>query len=98
MYYHEVGGKGGRITGTAGVSAGQTLYINVAGAGSNSNYGTTYIEQPAAGGFAGGGSGGYFYGGGGGGYSSISTSANLANALFVAGGGGGTGSATGVGD
>lgn len=98
IYFGEVGGNGGRMTGVINVTSGQTLYIDVAGMAPGSNYGTTFIEQPAAGGYPGGGTGGYFYGGGGGGYSAISTTSNLVNALFVAGGGGGSGSWDGFGD
>ena len=98
IYWGEVGGQGGRVTGVISVTPGQTLYINAGGQGSGSSYGTTYIEQPAPGGFPGGGNGADYYGGGGGGYSSVSTSPNLSSALFVAGGGGGTGSACGFSD
>jgi hypothetical protein len=78
------GGKGARVAGTVAVTAGETLSIVVAGAGTSGG----------AGGFGGGGSAGSasrndLRGAGGGGASSVGRGAT---ALMVAGGGGGGGS------
>jgi glycine rich protein len=80
-------GRGAIATGTTHVSAGQTLYVEVGGAGSG-----------AQGGFNGGGSSPVLYGflsaSGGGGASDVrtiprATTGSLASRLIVAGGGGG---------
>lgn len=86
------GGMAGREQGTIAVTAGETLQINVGGAGS---YGVTDTNTIAAGGFNGGGSGHCS----GGGATDIRRSPNaLANRLAVAGGGGGSGAnSAGVG-
>jgi hypothetical protein len=76
-----VGANGGRIIGSLSVTAGQTLYLYVGGAGNSAG-----ISNLA--GFNGGGTGGnyaaYYFGGGGGGATDIRTSANLRDRLRVA--------------
>ncbi|GLR15640.1 glycine-rich protein [Portibacter lacus] len=83
------GGGGGNATGTLAVTPGQTLYINVGGAGGTDG----------SGGFNGGGNGGFGTAGGscsggnaggGGGASDIRINGNtLSDRIIVAGGGGG---------
>jgi hypothetical protein len=92
------GGVGGVASGVVSVSGGQTLYLEVGGAGASGNDGSG-----GAGGFNGGGSGGPFEGGGGGGGASdvqlcSVTAAGCADTgttsdprLVVAAGGGGGG-------
>ena len=91
------GGVGGSVTATYPVTAGDTLYVQVGGAG------TSGINQPGGngrGGVGGGGNGGVThssykgageYSGGGGGASGVSTTPNCSQWLVVAGGGGGGG-------
>jgi hypothetical protein len=88
------GGLGGEATATIAVNPGETLQVNVGGAG-----GTGTTTQRGAGGFNGygdggsaGGSLGSTAGGGGGGASDVRSGAfSLANRIIVAGGGGGAG-------
>ncbi|MFD5617035.1 Ig-like domain-containing protein [Streptomyces yangpuensis] len=85
-----VGGAGAEVAGTLTVVSGQTLQVNVGGAG-----GVGTDSAPGAGGFNGGGTGGSSdsaYGGGGGGASDVrSGTLDLASRLVTAGGGGGGG-------
>jgi uncharacterized repeat protein (TIGR01451 family) len=96
------GGLGAVVSGSLGVTAGETLYVEVGGNGASKTFG-------AAGGFNGGGSTG-FAGGGGGGASDVRTVSigaepspgnkeSLEHRLLVAagGGGGGEGECTGEG-
>jgi PKD repeat protein len=84
------GGRGGRLQATIPVTPGQTLQINVGGAGTFGNCSWTWYS----GGFNGGGSG--YRGGGGGGASDIRIGGTaLSNRILVAGGGGGAGYACG---
>ncbi|MFJ9933888.1 Ig-like domain-containing protein [Streptomyces virginiae] len=84
------GGAGAEVAGTLAVVSGQTLQVNVGGAG-----GVGTDSAPGAGGFNGGGTGGSSdsaYGGGGGGASDVrSGTLDLASRLVTAGGGGGGG-------
>ena len=87
-----VGGLGGQVIGTISVTAGETLQINVGGAGGDAPTNST----GGTGGFNGGGDGGSSdtlgAGGAGGGASDIRRSPfALADRLTVAGGGGGGG-------
>src|SRR5579875_664528 len=92
------GGKGAVVTADIAVTPGQTLYIEVGGAGGDGAFG-------GAGGFNGGGNGGLlppFVGGGGGGASDVRTVSSaqpnsLASRLVVAAGGGGGGGDSGNG-
>jgi PKD repeat protein len=81
-----VGGRGGRVQATIPVTPGQTLQINVGGAGNFGSCSWTWYS----GGFNGGGQG--YRGGGGGGASDIRSGGTaLTNRIAVAGGGGGAG-------
>ena len=89
------GGLGGEATATIAVNPGDTLQVNVGGAGMNSN-----PTQSGGGGFNGGGSGGSGSpsGGGGGGASDVRSGAfGLGDRIIVAGGGGGAGGIGGAG-
>jgi hypothetical protein len=94
------GGLGGEATATIAVNPGDTLQVNVGGAGGN---GTTTQRGPGGfnGGASGGSPGGSFgapAGGGGGGASDVRSGAfGLANRIIVAGGGGGAGGFGGAG-
>jgi len=93
----KAGGLGGKATATIAVNPGDTLQVNVGGAGRNGN-----TIQSSPGGFNGGGSGGTgsvdAHGGGGGGASDVrSGGIGLANRIIVAGGGGGAGGSGGAG-
>lgn len=93
------GGAGGYVYGYKQMSAGDTLYLCVGGAGGT---GSDTASRVASGGYNGGGSGGRFAstgigsGGGGGGATSLSTvyatiAGNVGACLLIAGGGGGGG-------
>lgn len=81
-----LGGNGGYATGTIILTSGQTVTVNVAGAGQNS-------ATSAAGGWNGGGTAGSSgSSGGGGGASDVRVGGTaLSNRVLVAGGGGGAG-------
>ncbi|MCK9338528.1 MAG: glycine-rich protein [Bacteroidales bacterium] len=97
------GGKGGYSSGEITLNAGQTVYINVAGAGTSIPVGSTASNTILAGGYNGGGyrslSTSGEYGSSGGGATHIATvsgllsslSGNRPSVLIVAGGGGGHG-------
>lgn len=84
---HGKGGKGGKVTATINVTPGETLLVNIGGAGGSSGVG----------GLNGGGQGGSYGGGqgqagGGGGMTAVYRNAiNMQNLLVIAGGGGGGG-------
>ncbi|MET8629122.1 Ig-like domain-containing protein [Kitasatospora sp. NPDC004669] len=84
------GGHGAEVTGTVTVTPGQTLQVNVGGAGTDGTQGA-----PGTGGFNGGATGGssdFVHGGGGGGASDVRTGAfDLLSRLVTAAGGGGGG-------
>ena len=104
--YSASGGAGGASSGTIWLSAGQSIYLYVGGAGSIPTPVPPYGYGVSGGGFNGGGNtaienssqsgpnGGTYLGAGGGGASDVRTSVgNLSSRIIVAGGGGGSGSA-----
>ena len=87
-----VGGLGGVVSATISVSAGETLYVEVGGAGASGGPGSGTVEPPT---FNGGG-GAVQAGGAGGGASDVRTipmasADSLSSRLIIAGGGGGGG-------
>lgn len=89
------GAAGGYSVGYTKLTAGDTLYVAVGGAGANTGHGSS-----TAGGWNGGGNAGTYYGGGGGGATHIALNSNRgelknyanykSEVLIVAGGGGGS--------
>lgn len=90
------GGQGGYATGTVSLTAGQTLYICVGGAGQGGNADGTSANGGYNGG-GGGGSGSSYGGSGGGGCTHIAKATGerstlaIGNIYLIAGGGGGSG-------
>ena len=82
-YIVGAGGSGGRVQATIAVTSGESLTVNVGGAGAG------FIDAGlGAGGFNGGGNGAFSLAGGGGGASDVRRGGT---ALVIAGGGGGAG-------
>ena len=94
-YGSNSGGTGSRVTGTLSVYPGETLYVFIGGAGSDSTGGYGIDVGTGKGGFNGGGNSDGWWGtasGGGGGATDIRIGGiDLANRVIVAAGGGGAG-------
>jgi hypothetical protein len=99
--YGNSGGQGASETATLPVTPGETLVINVGGAGGYPTGDAGYCNVAGAGGFNGGGAGGTslgYSGGGGGGASDVRQGGSaLENRVVVAAGAGGAGAGNGGG-